>query len=835
MRSWTPLLILVLLLTQAFGADVRFYYVLKEQGFKQTGPATVLPSDADKFVFVADVVEAVPGSVGSASVTMPTSVTLTNFLRKSFGLSLATSVAPGSTTGEMASLAELNSAYPDGTFTITMSTTHDGSRSIPLSLTGSAYPSSMPQVSNYAASQAIDQASAFTLSWFPFANGTTNDVIMVSIASTNYSFGGTQRVYNSPYPGDPGGLNGTSTSLVIPANTLLPGTGYRVSVFFGKVAQLDTTSYPGAVGYAGYGMTTYMNVSTTGIASPPNVTTQPQAQTVAVGQNTTFTVVASGGLPISYQWWKGGAMLSGQTNTTLSLTNVQPADAGNYYVQVGNPSGTVNSQTAVLTIAQSPTITAQPQNQTVNVGGSATFTSSATGTPTPSLQWQRSTDGGMTWGNLADGGTFSGTSTGTLMVSGTTTGMSGHIYRLVASNTAGSAQSMPAILTINSVAVGPSITTHPQSLTLNAGSTATFAVTATGSTPLAFQWQFGNVVLGGQTNSTLAITNVQTANGGGYRVVVTNAYGALTSSIATLTVLNGLSTNSVLSLDGAGDYVSISSSQVLQPPNAITVEAWVYPINNTANNNPHFINKGDGQDGNSARTYELLWHDNVIEVSLFVGTSTYGVVSAACLSNRWTHVAFTYAAATSLLCLYTNGSLARSTTNNLAGQTLRQTSLPLVFGRIPQIPGTDGTGFLDEVRIWSSSRTGTEIQRDLNSTLSGTEANLVGYWHFDGGQAVDLTTNSNSGTLFGNAAIVPVPGDDVPHTRLEFAAPSLNVNGQFQFLLSGRQGLLHRIEATTDFATWTPLLTLTNTNGVIDFSDPGATGFVRRFYRGVKP
>ncbi len=89
----------------------------------------------------------------------------------------------------------------------------------------------------------------------------------------------------------------------------------------------------------------------------------------------------------------------------------------------------------------------------------------------------------------------------------------------------------------------PVITQEPQSCTNLAGSTATFTVQATGTAPLAYQWQgdsgpgvldFSNLT--DCTNATLALTNVQVADFLDYRVVVTNAGGAITSSVATLTV-----------------------------------------------------------------------------------------------------------------------------------------------------------------------------------------------------------------------------------------------------------------------------------------------------------
>jgi hypothetical protein len=82
----------------------------------------------------------------------------------------------------------------------------------------------------------------------------------------------------------------------------------------------------------------------------------------------------------------------------------------------------------------------------------------------------------------------------------------------------------------------PVITGQPQSLANFVGSTASFTVTAIGSRPLAYQWRFNNTNLAGAANSNLTLVNVQVTNAGNYDVVVTNAFGSVTSAIAALTV-----------------------------------------------------------------------------------------------------------------------------------------------------------------------------------------------------------------------------------------------------------------------------------------------------------
>lgn len=82
----------------------------------------------------------------------------------------------------------------------------------------------------------------------------------------------------------------------------------------------------------------------------------------------------------------------------------------------------------------------------------------------------------------------------------------------------------------------PVITTQPASQSVNAGSSVTLSVVATGSPAPTYQWRKNGVLVSGATGATLTLTNVQTSDAGVYTVVVTNLAGIVTSSPATLVV-----------------------------------------------------------------------------------------------------------------------------------------------------------------------------------------------------------------------------------------------------------------------------------------------------------
>jgi hypothetical protein len=94
----------------------------------------------------------------------------------------------------------------------------------------------------------------------------------------------------------------------------------------------------------------------------------------------------------------------------------------------------------------------------------------------------------------------------------------------------------------------PQITTQPQSQAVNAGSNATFCVTAAGAAPLSYQWRFNGTNISAATNTCYTRTNAQLADVGSYTAVVTNSQGSVTSAVATLRILS----IAWFTLDGGG-------------------------------------------------------------------------------------------------------------------------------------------------------------------------------------------------------------------------------------------------------------------------------------------
>jgi len=111
------------------------------------------------------------------------------------------------------------------------------------------------------------------------------------------------------------------------------------------------------------------------------------------------------------------------------------------------PYSTLVFEIELVTVGVASAIVTQPSAQTVSPGATGTFTISATGTPAPTYQWQVSTDNGSTFINLVDSATYAGTTTATLTVTAAS-GLNGYQFRCIVTNTAGSATSSAAILTV---------------------------------------------------------------------------------------------------------------------------------------------------------------------------------------------------------------------------------------------------------------------------------------------------------------------------------------------------------------------------------------------------
>ncbi len=332
------------------------------------------------------------------------------------------------------------------------------------------------------------------------------------------------------------------------------------------------------------------------VVQPPVFTVPLAGQTVECSSNATLGVTVIGTPPPKYQWSVDGTLLAGATNTSLALTNVHlPSHiisivASNLYGSVTN-STTLNvqdTQPPTVTLlgsnlvyvelgsaftdpgataydacygAEAATVLGAVNSNAVGTNvlvyqatdgngntGSASRTVIVRDTTPPTIVWSftnlvlaagtncEAAMPDVTGTNFVLATDLSGTATITeSLAAGSGLALGTNLVILTATDPSGN-----QAYATNSIVVQdqtpPVVTTQPQSLTNNAGTTAMFALTATACTPLSYHWFFNSGPLPGQTNATLTLASVALTNAGNYLAVATAAGGSSTSLVAVLTV-----------------------------------------------------------------------------------------------------------------------------------------------------------------------------------------------------------------------------------------------------------------------------------------------------------
>ena len=228
----------------------------------------------------------------------------------------------------------------------------------------------------------------------------------------------------------------------------------------------------------------------------------------------------------------------------------------------------VQSRQFTLTVINPPAITAQPTNQEVFWGATATFMVAASGGLPLFYHWQAN---GI---NLTDGGNVAGSATSTLTLDNVSLADVG-TYSVIVSNAVGAISSSNAFLKV--ISSSPIITVQPTNQTAMLGSQASFAVGAAGNQPLFYRWQSNGTNLtdggnlSGSATTSLTVSNVSSADMGTYSVVVSNALGSVTSTGAVLAVVvaesgmqlvqnAGFETGSFSSWSQSGNFANCSVS-----------------------------------------------------------------------------------------------------------------------------------------------------------------------------------------------------------------------------------------------------------------------------------
>lgn len=404
-------------------------------------------------------------------------------------------------------------------------------------------------------------------------------------------------------------------------------------------------------------------------------------------------------------------------------------------------------------IAQ-PTISANPQDQSVLEGNSAVFAIIATGTGTLSYQWYKN--------DVAISGEVSSIYT----ILTTVLADDASVFYCTVTDDIGPTQSTSATLSITA-GISPSITVQPQDQAVFGGQTAIFNVTADGTAPLQYQWKKNNVDISGATASTYTTAaTILADHQSTFSCTVTNSFGSVASSNATLLVTdasNRISSNlqllyefeeqggeTITDVSGTGTAENITiqtpedlawtpngletfggattrrgtkGSKIIdavQSTNEITIEAWFKPEFMSQQSRRIFTFSVSG----NFRNFSLVQNNSSYEVLMRTSNSddngTPGFSSSpGTASDELVHFVYTKEAS-GLAKIYINGSLDTSMTN--AGDINNwSTSHWLAIGSEP-LGGLEWRGVHYLAAVYNRALTSFEVNHNFNIATDFDEA-----------------------------------------------------------------------------------------------------------------
>jgi hypothetical protein len=531
-------------------------------------------------------------------------------------------------------------------------------------------------------------------------------------------------------------LTNTGTAAVMISDATVVGSAFRivgvtssVSLAPGKTQPLQVEFAPKTGGRSSGSLVVASDATDPALTLPlsgtstagPSITTEPANQSVAVGQKATFEVIATGSGTLTYQWQKNAIAIAGATSASYTTpANANTDNGASFTVTVSDAAGSATSNAATLTVTAAPvapSITGQPLSKSVTAGQTATFAVTATGTATLAYQWKK------------NGAAISGATSASYTTPATSTSDSGASFTVTVSNSTGSVTSSAATLTVTTASVAPSITGQPASKSVTAGQTATFAVTATGTATLTYQWKKNGAAISGATSASYTTPAASASdNGARFTVTVTNSIGSATSNAATLTV-GGAATfllnDSTASLNFAS--VSIGSNRSL----GVT-------FTNTGNSNVTVSNVSIAGAGFAAS-----------------GVSTGQILTPGQTASL--DVSFTPASAVSV-----NGSvtLASNATNSPAMITLSGAGVPAAASHSATLNWVASTSTVAGYNVYRSDVSGGAYAKLNTQLITSTQypdsTVLAGQNYF---YVVTSADSSGVESVFSNeaSAVIPTP------------------------------------------------------------------------------
>lgn len=311
-------------------ADLTYFNLTKGRSFNQTPGSASVPAPLMPFFFSAKV---------EGTAIIPMSVQVTG------GSNFFPGIQPQAYLSRHETESAMETMHPAGNYVLTF---YYNSRMVTATnvLAPGTFPNA-PEITNLAEAQAIDPTNDFTFTWNGFTGGTTNDLIIFWLMS-----GGGKIFQTGSTPGLFNAMDGTATSVRVPAKRLAPGHTYAGRLIFVTVQTMATNQYPKATNSVYYQSETSFSVRTVGSgdSTPPAiVSTFPAQGATDVPTNTPVVITFSEPMKSQYalSWTGGPANVLWNDDTTMIALSPSVNFPSNRVVMVtlGDSTGGVFADT----------------------------------------------------------------------------------------------------------------------------------------------------------------------------------------------------------------------------------------------------------------------------------------------------------------------------------------------------------------------------------------------------------------------------------------------------------------------------------------------------------
>ena len=585
-----------------------------------------------------------------------------------------------------------------------------------------------------------------------------------------------------------------------------------------------------AAGDAGSYSCAVSNLCDTDISSARTLTvnsqvtvTAPLATTLCEGMLAAFSVTVTGSPAPTLQWQRNnvnlvngvnivGTIIGGANTTSLTLSSVDPFDAGSYRCIVGNVCDADTSSAAVLTVNPATRVATPPADRTACPGSNTSFSvAGVSGSPLITFQWRRN-GVNLINGVNGNGTTVAGVTTTAVSLSSLAAADAG-AYTCLVSGGCSNFLTAAGNLTIGTPVV---INTQPVASTQCAGTNKTFSVVATVTPAPTFQWQRNTVnindgttgtgtVITGATTASLTLSSIDIADAGSYRCIISTPCDTAISSAASLNVTPGTFITSspapVAILDGGNAAFAISA-------------AGTSPITFQWQRNG--VNLGNGVKANGT----IIGGATAASLSLASAapdeTGTYRcVITSPCGS-------FNSGSAALVVAI----NLGTVTAGTLSGAIVKPSDEVRWFRFTSTLDAVDPVRYLD-IHTVGSTEIDTEVgvyRTDGTLVASNDDVGSFGLSLLSFGQVSpvrqyppivgDTSTNSSPGTLLAGTYFVAVGGFNVTFGITGFV------------ITDGGPAGVYSVTVIAGVAV-NPCLSDVNTDGIIDGND--FTAFINSF------